>query len=496
MSDKDTTETVPDNDDFKTLEKFAGENLDKDSQSDIIEAVPPIYMRATIYIFGAVVIACLLLAYISKVYVIVQSKGSIIPEGQSVVVEAESPGVITDIRVALGDKVTTDQTILELRQDEAGVGLTTLRDQLDIQKNNLQKAQKSIAVINGILKNPSALARQSMEEFQDAGPALIFIGAVRNIMQKLEQLRSKKDVDLIEQKKMLDDQVELQNRTIRSLKIKEKNTIQTIETSLKTIELKKNEFKRTAKLAENRVLTEQALNTARDALLNAQSNLNQQRQTLSDTRIDINRATIEITNLTNTFNTAKRDLKNQIEESELALEKAISDLASSTSSFSQSAKNSEASISEISGKMRLQENSIQKLVIKSPVNGEITALNFNSQGQLVGKGARVAEIVPTDVRPIIMVTVPNKDIAGVKEGINARVKVIAYPFRQYGTVQARVTRVFPQPDKPAFNVRLRLEKNYITVNGKPAPLEPGLNVEVDLLTERKRILELIFKKMS
>ena len=63
MSDKDTTETVPDNDDFKTLEKFAGENLDKDSQSDIIEAVPPIYMRATIYIFGAVVIACLLLVY-------------------------------------------------------------------------------------------------------------------------------------------------------------------------------------------------------------------------------------------------------------------------------------------------------------------------------------------------------------------------------------------------------------------------------------------------
>ena len=233
MSDKDTTETVPDNDDFKTLEKFAGENLDKDSQSDVIEAVPPIYMRATIYIFGAVVIACLLLAYISKVYVIVQSKGNIIPEGQSVVVEAESPGVITDIGVALGDKVTTDQTILELRQDEAGVGLTTLRDQLEIQKNNLQKAQKSITVINGILKNPSALARQSMEDFQDAGPALVYIGSVRNIMQKLEQLRSKKDVDLIEQKKMLDDQVELQKRTIRSLKNKEKKIFQTIETSFK-----------------------------------------------------------------------------------------------------------------------------------------------------------------------------------------------------------------------------------------------------------------------
>ena len=164
---------------------------------------------------------------------------------------------------------------------------------------------------------------------------------------------------------------------------------------------------------------------------------------MSDTRIDINRAAIEITNLTNTFNTAKRDLKIRLKDQELALEKAISDLASSTSSFSQSAKNSAASISANKRQDETSENSIQKLVIKSPVNGEITALNFNSQGQLVGKGARIAEIVPTDVRPIIMVTVPNKDIAGVKEGINARVKIIAYPFRQYGTVQARVTRVFP-----------------------------------------------------
>ena len=80
MSVKDTDEAVPGSEDFKTLEKFAGENLGKDTKSDVIEAVPSIYMRATIYIFGAVVISSLLLAYFSKVYVILQSQGSIIPE--------------------------------------------------------------------------------------------------------------------------------------------------------------------------------------------------------------------------------------------------------------------------------------------------------------------------------------------------------------------------------------------------------------------------------
>ena len=162
--------------------------------------------------------------------------------------------------------------------------------------------------------------------------------------------------------------------------------------------------------------------------MNAQNAANEQKRTLSDTRLEINRAIIEINNLKNSFQTTRRDLKNQIDEAELAFEKAISDLGSSTTSFQKAIDISEASIAEIRGKLRLQENSIQKLVIRSPVNGEITALNFNSRGQLVGKGSRVAVIVPTDVRPIILVTVPNKDIAGIREGISARVKGLHIHF--------------------------------------------------------------------
>ena len=49
--------------------KISEENLAKDSQSDVIEAVP-IYMRATIYIFGAVVIGSSVMTYLIKVYVL------------------------------------------------------------------------------------------------------------------------------------------------------------------------------------------------------------------------------------------------------------------------------------------------------------------------------------------------------------------------------------------------------------------------------------------
>ena len=209
-------------------------------------------MRATIYIFGAVVISSLLLAYFSKVYVIVQSQGSIIPEGQSVVVEAESSGVITDLKVALGDTVAIGQIITELRQDAADVSLTTLNDQLNIQKDNLTKAQSAMLLVNKLLKDPSMVSRQPMENFSDAGPALVYIGLLRNTMQRLDQLRSKRNIDLAEQKRMMEDQIKLQKTTINSLKNREKTNIQTIETTLQTIKLRDSELKRTVKLTESR----------------------------------------------------------------------------------------------------------------------------------------------------------------------------------------------------------------------------------------------------
>ena len=73
-------------------------------------------------------------------------------------------------------------------------------------------------------------------------------------------------------------------------------------------------------------------------------------------------------------------------------------------------------------------------------------------------------------------------------------KVNAYPFRQYGTIPAEVTRVFPDLISLHFMSDCALKGIYKSKR-KTVPLELGLGVEVDLLTERKRILQLIFNKM-
>ena len=232
MTTNEPTETVEGIVDFQSLERYANENQQKDTRSDVIEAVPPLYMRGTIYLFVAVMIICLLLTYFMKVYVIIPAKGLIVPEGQNVVVEAESPGIVTSVLVAPGNSIKKGQVILELRQDAAGIDFESLKNQLSIQKKNRDKVTKSIEIASNILADPSALDEQSLREFQDAGAAMVFVANLRTARQALEQSRTTFSADVSQQRKLMRTQIKLQNATISDLR---RNQL-AAAASLKTLE--------------------------------------------------------------------------------------------------------------------------------------------------------------------------------------------------------------------------------------------------------------------
>jgi hemolysin D len=141
----------------------------------------------------------------------------------------------------------------------------------------------------------------------------------------------------------------------------------------------------------------------------------------------------------------------------------------------------------------------------------------------VSSGQEVMRIVPEDAGLEIEVYVLNKDIGFVKPGQEAVVKIESFPFTQYGTILARVTRVardsIPEPEAsqnegdPAraaasssfagaertqnlvFPVTLEPEVASIGVEGRPAPLTSGMAATVEIKTGSRRILEFIFSPL-
>ncbi len=163
-----------------------------------------------------------------------------------------------------------------------------------------------------------------------------------------------------------------------------------------------------------------------------------------------------------------------------------------------------------------------RMYLKSPIDGVVYGLSVTTIGQVAGGGEELMRIVPNDATLEIECYLANKDIGFVKPGQEAVVKVESFPFTRYGTLPATVTRVasdaIPEPDAEqiegaarqpkdrgfagaqrtqnlVFPVTLTPARRTMAVDGQTIPLTPGMAVNVEIATGKRRIIEYIFSPL-
>lgn len=109
-----------------------------------------------------------------------------------------------------------------------------------------------------------------------------------------------------------------------------------------------------------------------------------------------------------------------------------------------------SSISEINSRLKQAESELEKYQlsleyqkITAPVNGYINSIAVNNIGETVTSAQQVATIVPADSSIEMVCYVKNMDIADIEIGMEAEIKLEAYPYNKYGTVKGTVKYISP-----------------------------------------------------
>ena len=495
MSNSDNPEQILDNDSYESLDRHAVQRSNEDARSTLIEGIPEIYMRGAIYVFFVVVFAVLVISYFSKVSVIVPVRGMIIPEGQNKVVEALSAGIVSEIKIKEGDQVSAGQTILLLREDASSIDLQAMSDGLSIGKKKLEGATRAYEVVKNLLDHPEEAYTKKIEAFVDAGSAMNFVGNLLQTARALRKAETEGKQNFLQKVKLMETQMELAKADKQRQREAQKIAEETLPNLREVLKRKQEEFKQTETLYEKRIVNINQLNAARDAITQAKGVVDNRLKKISEIKIAVSRAEIGLTNQRIGIDKAKSDYEAALEKAQVAYRSATAALATSLPSYEQTISQLQASIAKTTGDLALKERAIGQLKVTSPVKGTVIALNYTSPGQKVGSGSQVAMVVPENEKPVVVAQVPNKHVGSIKPGISAKVKVDAFPYRQFGTVPGTVLSVFPVAGKPLFTVRVALDAQTIKVGEEMRPLKPGLTVNADLVTKRRRILSMLFKKM-
>ena len=135
--------------------------------------------------------------------------------------------------------------------------------------------------------------------------------------------------------------------------------------------------------------------------------------------------------------------------------------------------------------------------LRAPVRGYVFDLIVASPGYAANKGETLLKIVPEGTLEA-SVFVTNADVGFLKAGMEAQVRVDAYPFTQYGEIPGELKRVGKQslePDQqnpePLFPAQVVLKRQYFEKRGKRLPVAAGQSVSVNFVVRNKPIMSLL-----
>ena len=127
--------------------------------------------------------------------------------------------------------------------------------------------------------------------------------------------------------------------------------------------------------------------------------------------------------------------------------------------------------------------------ITAPVNGYVNSIAVNTIGETVTSAEQLVTIVP-DNTPVEMVCyVKNMDIADIEVGMEAEIKLEAYPYNKYGTVKGNVKYISPSSFNSEQLGSVYLVKLEMDNSNDNIDVISGLSGSVEIKTDKRTVME-------
>lgn len=132
--------------------------------------------------------------------------------------------------------------------------------------------------------------------------------------------------------------------------------------------------------------------------------------------------------------------------------------------------------------------------LTAPIDGVVQQLAVHTVGGVVTPAQQLMVIAPEEGSLEVEAILENKDIGFVNESQEAEIKVDAFPFTRYGTLEGKVTSISRdavQIDKVGlvYTARVNLNRSTIRIENKEIRLSPGMTVAVEIKTGKRRVME-------
>jgi hemolysin D len=459
---------------------------------EILETPPspkPVAFMLTLCAFVALT---LLWSFIGKLDVHAVAWGKIEVTGRAKVIQPLDPGKVAAIHAENGTTVKAGDVLIELDPAEAQADATAAEEALAASLAEVARRRVAIETAGPLQRTTYRVGGKNMPTLPAIPPPIPFSNIPAPIQAREKAVLAADLVQLHDTLANLDKQMAQKLATRKRLE----GSIAYQNSLIKTLEGRVDMRESAIKLD---VGTKVNLFDAKESLQKSQAQL------ASD--------------------------NGQLIETDAALEEIDSQKVKAVSQFM--AEN-ETRLAEASRKADETAQQLAKARVKlartklvAPIDGTVQQVAVTTIGQVVTTGQQLMTLIPKKGALQVEAYVSNIDIGFVKAGQNVEIKIDAFPFTRFGTIQGKVLKVAtdaideqdakralsnaiasanganaPSNTAPGqtqnfvFPVTISLDATAMNIDGATVPLTPGMTVSAEIKTDSRRVIDYLVSPIA
>ncbi|MNK04431.1 Hemolysin secretion protein D, chromosomal [compost metagenome] len=163
----------------------------------------------------------------------------------------------------------------------------------------------------------------------------------------------------------------------------------------------------------------------------------------------------------------------------------------------------ETELARLSEEMKSRNDRVLRSEVKAPMDGVVNRIFVNTVGGVVKPGDPILEMTPIDDKVVVEANINPTDRAELAIGKPARVKVTAYDYGVFGSMQGKVTEISADTvpeEKGERHYRVKIEvtrdPEQIKSAGNSLPLMPGMTATADIVVGRRTVWQYLMSPIN
>jgi membrane fusion protein, adhesin transport system len=407
----------------------------------------PIAIHSILWVSVVFLVVALVWANFATLDEVAHANGRIIPSGQVQVVQNLEGGILAEVMVMPGDHVAKDQSLI--RMDD-----TRFASSFNEGKITLQALQAMGARLQAEISGEEFVVPENFPTDH-----LDLIENERHLYQS-RQLELSSTLDILSQ------QLNQHTQALAELQAEEKKLGRNAEFAKQELEL-------TEPLVETGAVS-------KVELLRLQIGVNESLGRLEVIQLTIPKAEAVIA-----------------EAREKIIERQQQFISASQTELNEV----KTQLSRLNISNLALEDRVNRTDVKSPVDGTVKQVLVNTLGSVIQPGMDLIEIVPANDTLLVEAKIRPSDVAFIRPGQKATVKLTAYDFSIYGGLDSVLERISAdsitdETGEHFFRIRVRTNKNHLGPDSNPLPIIPGMIATVDIMTGKKTVMDYLLKPLK